>query len=718
MDNNPHRYQQPGSNVYRMQQCGRCKAGFTKVGRQCVPLSVPPVIAGGSQRVLYLPAGAAKGAIVTRVDAVAGDRRTQGTVNFSIESSTLPLSIDPQNGTVQLAAELTESGSFVVAVRDTQPRCLQLDSNGEVVESSGGCVSRLVVTVQLAKFIGCPTTIGIYTLDANATAEVSWTEPVVPEVLGALVVSRSLGNTSSTAMPYRYGLGRHAIEYIAELPGYGAMVCAFNVWVLRGVSVRIPNVAMVQSVNITQQSLVVDVAVSSNGARLPRLELAEATTTTPLFFGFRHHNSLDFSVRARSGYATRLQADLSWCEAGALLPSNKSLWVPLKYTVRTLDSSDAIRILELESDSAAEWTLDRTCLRIRFKTTPLQSRISWSFRAMVLELSLGPHRMLRYFPAQRYQLSVVTLPELQTGGPGRSSAPPPALSVGSTATPYFLNCPTRPVEVTAPFGQAEATVSWTSPIAAVDNFAPVTVHSTLRSGDSFSIANSPHAVTYTATTAGVDKDDSLIAVCQFNVIVSYTPKTAIVSSKVDWDTVHADFVLVPSFADLPDSDMHIVRQPMRFSIETPQTFWQRLPVLDTADFTELRLEAAVSIAGFPLRHYLRTMTEARSAQLVLNLVWHRDDVVGGNSSQLMETLDLTGQEDIGVWLEFEDYALDESADVALLPEAEKKIVLPARSRLRTVEARVDPVAGVISVTNGYSLPFRRGFSFSKKPITS
>ena len=100
------------------------------------------------------------------------------------------------------------------------------------------------------------------------------------------------------------------------------------------------------------------------------------------------------------------------------------------------------------------------------------------------------------------------------------------LFINDNQPPKIVNCPAN-VIATAPNGHLETVVRWVEPVAS-DNVKVTSVLSPTPSGSIFSVYNSPHTVTYTATDSS-----GLTSTCVFNVTVLYEQHTINVTLPVN-----------------------------------------------------------------------------------------------------------------------------------------------------------------------------------------
>lgn len=281
------------------------------MGRQCVPLSPTPRLEHGSDLIeLYIPEGTPAGTFVHPLqldyqdfgqDNLLGHRATKW--HFSVEASgldgearSLPLSVDAQ-GRLLLATAFTRPTSAVVVVTDDSFQCIRRLPGGTTVEIvRGGCEARVMVALQTASFLNCPTSMDVYSADGQPV-DVDWTEPALPFYLANFTVSRSLGSTNSSVSPYRYSVGRHRVSYTVQLPVLGALSCTFSVVVLEGLGLFVHKVLDWQDAGITHQYLVAEPAMATDGVAV--LRSLHFSSDGAFRVGLRHFNQRLFSIRAQ-----------------------------------------------------------------------------------------------------------------------------------------------------------------------------------------------------------------------------------------------------------------------------------------------------------------------------------------------------------------------------------------------------------------------------------
>jgi hypothetical protein len=263
----------PGAAFYVMPQCGTCIDTHFKDGRSCEPFAVPPVVQDGTaKRVLDIPFSTPVG--TTLLELRASPEASFAPLTFSLEgpSSTLAVGQTGQTGQLKLQAALVTAGtiSVTVQVQDSRDSCTVEGPNGQPQTTIGGCVTTVNIDIRVAVFLSCPTSIVTFVPLGEAAAEVAWAKPTLPGYLGDLTVTTDLADTTSTASPYLYSVGTRRITYLTEeLSIGGSIQCAFDVTVLPGYPIEIASIGRKAAPSQVQEFLVVEVAETSDGARLP-----------------------------------------------------------------------------------------------------------------------------------------------------------------------------------------------------------------------------------------------------------------------------------------------------------------------------------------------------------------------------------------------------------------------------------------------------------------
>ena len=678
----------PGAALYTMPQCDRCATGYYKSGRHCLSFSVPPSVDGGlSTRVIQIPLATPANTKLLSIEAEV--EAGFGPITFQVDSPLLRITT---NGNVELADALDSATTFsvVITVRDNRTSCTLPGDSDLPFTTDGPCIVAIPVIVRVAVFLFCPTSVNAFVGLDKATAEVTWDEPRLPAFLGDLIVSRDLGSTDSSRAPFLYPVGRHRVTYTSEpLSLGGSITCTFDVVVRPGYSLIVPSIARRASPRRVQEFFVVELGEANEGVRLAAIE-GELQVGGTLSIGVASPAGAPFAVTPVMGHEVHFIVDLEWCQEDASFDASELLPGTLAVDITTVSGSSPPPAF---TDLGSGMTADGGCIRMRGRSATT-SRASL-FRELTVTLTLddeGDRRRRRdlrannstvYLPARQYQIAVVT--EAADGGDLISLAGSTALE--DTQPPVFLNCPVTPIEVTARPGAPTAAAMWEE-LAAVDNIAtsPV-VTGTHSPGATFSILASPHTVTYTAS------DGALTSTCSFEVVVTYDAVTFIAA-----DSINGTFPAT------------LQQSPLRYTTTVRQALMgnglgvaETLVNLDTADFTELRIELSAS-ADQPIT--LRTRPEAIESQLVVQLAWGRSgrDISG----QAPEA-----QADVGFKLEFESLILEESEQTDRLTADELAQSLQPVTKFRAARAAVDPSSGYIGIVEVYTLPFRRGVSFDK-----
>ena len=702
-------FSQPGSEFYSMSQCEVCDAGYFKRGRQCAPLSQPPVIAGGDAPInVLVPLGAAAGTLLRTFTATF--ESGFGPVRWLETTENARFSIDAVAGTLSLNETLSTPASYQlrVAVRDTgRTECTELTPAGAVVTTARPfCVDSVVVTVQTAVFLSCPADQSLYLSPSETQASVAWTPPQLPAFLSSLAVTQDLGATASESSPYLYPAGVHDISYTSEpLDIGGSLRCAFTVSIRYGFSLQVQAVGRREGVKVTQDYLVVEAAESAQGARLPSFD-GPLRADRDLNVGIFAPESKPFTVSPAAGNHVRLVVFMQWCQAGSSVSA----------ALDDLDLGTLFLDLSSAGDSAAASRLtfedagsgisqDGGCIVLRGSTNSLAETVV--LRSLNLRFVPGAADRRRrradgpeaneanddtlarararrsggaFLPVEPYQVAFETsaIDGGDLNGDGGS------VSLSDDEPPVLLGCPTEPVVVAVAPGETDAVATWAEPTAIDNVVASPVITSTAEPGDTFTILGSPHVVTYTAS------DGSQTSQCAFEVQVTYDAVVRTYSSAVD--------------ASFP---LQTVAVPARSQLRVTQALvgpgmppLRTLAALDTSGFTELRLRLEAP-AGRPV--VIRTRADVLDAELVLNLVWRRAGAA---------TVTPPPQSDIEAYIEFDGYALDTGAEVDRLPGDEVDSVLPATAALRVGELAVDPATGYIGIAGGRTDRFHRGISFT------
>lgn len=379
-----------------------------------------------------------------------------------------------------------------------------------------------------------------------------------------------------------------------------------------------------------------------------------------------------------------------WCTDG--LPDIPVGGFQLGNTTVTLIGTNGILALAF-TDSGSGISSDGRCLRIA--ATSEETTTSLIFREANILFTPGPAAP----PARRRRAAEPTfgpltpyLAGLVTTAVAGSVVDPDATSIAleDTQPPTFLDCPTSDIHVTAAAAAIDVPASWTVPTA-VDNIDPSpTVEGPSPPSGTFSILDSPHTITYTAS------DGVQTTTCTFAIVVEYTPRLRTVT-----DSVNATFPT--SVSNLPSLFTQRVSQTL---IAPGLGVLEALPMLDTDTFTDLSLELTTP-PGQPL--VFKTRADVTDAQVAVNLVYLRDGTAPPASAPAAQT-------DIQARLELRGYELDMADSVQNLTDAEREKPLPQESIFRTGAAAVDPASGYIGLTAAFSVRFRRGVVFTSLAV--
>lgn len=436
-----------GAVFYTMPQCDSCAAAYYKFGRRCLPLAVPPKVYGGlSPRVIRIPLSTPASTTLLFIEAEA--EAGFGPITLQVDNPLLRIT---PNGNLELVAALDSPTTFsaIITVRDNRTSCTVRGAAGNIITADGPCTVTIPVTVRVAVFLSCPSTVNAFVGLDKTSAEVTWEEPRMPAFLGYLAITRELGDADSSSAPFLYSIGRRRVTYTSEPLSLGeSITCAFDVVVRPGYSFTVSSIARRVSPRRVHEFLVVELGKANEGARLAPIEGTLAATGT-LSIGIVSPAGTPFAVTPVMGHEVYLIVDLEWCRKGASFDTSELLPGTLAVDFVTVsdDRSPPLAFTDLGSGMTA----DGSCIRMRGQSGTTSTAIF--FRELTVSLMLsddGSRRRRRqaprlssgsvYLPARQYQIAVVT--EAVDGG---------ELGVyGSTALedtqpPVFLNCPVAPI---------------------------------------------------------------------------------------------------------------------------------------------------------------------------------------------------------------------------------------------------------------------------------
>lgn len=269
----------PSVEFYSMSQCTICIAGYYKDGRKCRRLSQLPSVSGDTaERVILIPLNAEVGTVLSNFQGAAEAGHGPATHSLIAGIDGVPLTLNEETGALSLSSALSSPGSFKVRVRVTdagRDQCAFLDSAGQLVVRPGNCFVEVPVTVQTAVFLSCPSNINLYLPLSASTAELTWREPSLPSFLSTLAVSRNLGGDVISAGPedngpYEYPVGSRTVTYMSEpLTVGGSLTCQFEIKAQFGFSIAVPTIGRKVGKFTILEYVLVDLAESNDGARLP-----------------------------------------------------------------------------------------------------------------------------------------------------------------------------------------------------------------------------------------------------------------------------------------------------------------------------------------------------------------------------------------------------------------------------------------------------------------
>ncbi|EGD79003.1 TK/RTKC protein kinase [Salpingoeca rosetta] len=677
-------YNRPGGSFYALSQCDVCDDGYFKSGIGCRKLSVPPSV-GQAEQAITLPLTATLGTEVARVNATV--EAGYGPLSFTPTRPSEVFAVNASTGVVTLMQPLAVASaiSITIAVADAREECFALNEAGtDVTITAGGCVSHTTLNIQIAVFIDCPKDESYYLAPELDALEVSWTPPRLPSFLSLDV------HNNTPAPPVSFGEGIHTVEYIAgPLDVGGNLQCVFDVALRYGFSILVESIGHATSGPLLQDFLLADANLVDGGAR-PR-GFSGDIISRPLAIGLQSKPGLPFTIFTRNSVQGRVVVQLQWCTSGSV-PSDPAAFVNGTTTVKLLQPSDPLLSASLVfTDRGSGVTDDGRCFRIAAESSPVAGTLSFSGVDIAFTYT-GPARARRspsspsvtirdYAP--REPNFVVVQFGTEDGSPLDDNSGP-FLSQEDTIAPRWLNCPTAPVVAHALPGEATAVADWEE-LVAVDNVQVVETHATHMPGDSFSVVQSPHTVTYTAS------DGTLSTECTFQVEVTFDPITADVVAT-------SDAVFSVSHQVLPllhtqTFTHHLIGGPNDTSLASF--------TLDAAFVTAIRF----TVLPPPGEHFfVRTVAGAERGQLEVDFVFS----VAGASVALDS---LAFDDDAVVAYELGQFALDTTPAADGLDADELQDSLAPKGTIDHAHVLVDGSAGVIVVRGTATDTFRRGFSF-------
>ena len=691
-----------GGQFYAMVGCATCAGGFLQEGLTCTPRAEPPVFDTAPPARVTAPQTLAAG--TTLADLEASSRGGFDPVTFTILSSSganpAAFEMNATTGVLTLRSALASPGATTLRVQamDARETCTRLVGN-TVETLQGGCRLAIDIVVDVAAFINCPESFVHYLPPTGTTAQLTWTTPSLGNAFGDVAVDVNLAGGSGPRGldgPFTLPVGLTEVTYTAEALDVGAaLTCAFSVRVLNGFSLSATTIGHIAGTGTAFDFILDGDEVSGGGLAVPRFQGTVLGRTFAL--GIQAPSDRPFYFSIREAYFARIRVELAWCvdAANGQVPAPTSPNFALAPAGITLTGLPDLAFTDLGSGVS----LDGSCFRVAAVSEKITGRASFTSLDISLDLTDveasgtgDPERRRRrrntldYFPAPGSiagaQYSAVD-PASTPIGPG-SNDPGAMLLLEDLVPPVWFGCPLQPIHVTAAVGSPSAEAFWNAPTA-TDNVAVASQSQTAEPGDSFSVVDSPHTVTYTAVdTAG------LVSRCSFQVDVDFIPSAQVVDAETD-------DIFTPRLRTIP----LIASDEAAYDLVNPFSAGLSFST-DLTNLTRLVIRIAAPPGD---RVLVRTPATANSIQFEVDYRWTIDEPAAAAP---------VAEADVQVELRFEDFALDTSPGAADVGGASASIT-PDQT-LTTAQAAVDPVTGYITL-DAKSAPFRRGFSFSAAVLT-
>ena len=318
----------------------------------------------------------------------------------------------------------------------------------------------------------------------------------------------------------------------------------------------------------------------------------------------------------------QLRVLLQFCtDANASLDATSPDFYPANVSV-SLEASQANAVLPSFRNVASGLSSVKGCVRLWVESEPFSHPLTLLSIDLTLEPPpFNPRRRRRAddedllnSTSVMYAVapSHVVLVTRATDGGKLVTSQGGSLSLEDDRPPVLHDCPTD-MHVSAALGSTAAPVSWTEPTV-TDNVSPdPQLESSHAPGSSFSVIDSPHVVTYTAS------DGVQSSTCSFSIHVGVAARQSSPSSTLEEETV-----LTNSFplrvVDMPLYDAQRWEQDLLMPGNTSTAPFALLRGMDPRPLNRLQFTLATPPAR-PL--VVRTRPEASYGALVLRLLWQR-----------------------------------------------------------------------------------------------
>ncbi len=271
-------------------------------------------------------------------------------------------------------------------------------------------------------------------------------------------------------------------------------------------------------------------------------------------------SGLQFRLQPPPGFSTAIiVVDLTWCSDSSV-PANSSDHSQNDYLTTTSLALHNVRRLNGDHIELFSSPVDATissvvyeqgsCFTLRAKSLDLGSE-HIAFDGLSINLvveGFNSSALTAYSPVSRGGGVMVQYTSMNMN-PLPAQDPGVGLFVNDNQPPKIVNCPAN-VYATAPAGQLETTVRWAEPLAS-DNVKVASMVSPTPAGSSFTIANSPHLVTYTATDS-----TGLTSTCVFNVTVLYEQRAINITILVNGNISHSQLTSQLSLSQHSNALLH------------------------------------------------------------------------------------------------------------------------------------------------------------------
>ncbi len=252
--------------------------------------------------------------------------------------------------------------------------------------------------------------------------------------------------------------------------------------------------------------------------------------------GLTVSSGLQFRLAPATGLSAALTVDQYWCASGSLpaaIDPATTVSGTTSITLHRVRPSNGTLIqqysLPLLNTNQSVVIDNGRCVHVSVSSTPLPLPTPLTFDGLSIDFKPAGNRRRASVGNKRYSpvkqgAGVLVQYSPAPGAPSTTTDPGIGLFITDNEPPQIAGCPEN-IIVLAPAGYISQTVTWLEPIAN-DNVQVAQLKSSVTPGSVFTVADSPHTVTYTAIdTSG------LTAKCSFKVIVAYA-RTNVVNTTI------------------------------------------------------------------------------------------------------------------------------------------------------------------------------------------